>query len=329
MFMFKKLNPLILIGLLVVLLIAVVLILQMDARKQKGSFLDELINADSQKTTSIVVVPKGIAEDAITLEKNEDRWVVGSHGKMYQANREHIARIFESLSPMIPEQLVSRSKESWPEYEIEDVSGTRVKIYEGKSLSGDFTYGKLSFQQQMMQGQQRPKISTFVRLQGQDDVYSVDGFLGSAFPAITKQYRDQTVISVNKDDISKISMQGAGEYNYTISREGNNWLLNGNQVDSVMVEHVLNSISSANSSGFVEQESEGLLTVPSHQLTVERIDAMPVEIKAYPADSTHQYFITSSQNPGAVFSGSQNELFESIFYRVTYFSGKDASDDSL
>lgn len=327
--MFRKLNPLVLIALLAVLIIAVVVVLRMDARKQKGSFLTELINADSQKTTSIVVIPKGIVEDAITLEKNDDRWMVGSHGKMYQANREHIARIFEALSPMIPEQLVSRSRENWPEYEIEDVTGTRVKIYEGKRLSGDFTYGKLSFQQQMMQGQQRPKISTFVRLQDQDDVYSVDGFLGSAFPAIVRQYRDQTVISINKDDISKISMQGAGAYNYTISREGTNWMLNGMKADSAIVEHVINSISGINSSAFTEQESEGLLTIPAQQLTIERTDAISVEIKAYAADSTFQYFITSSQNPGAVFNGSQNGLFESIFIPIDhFFAEKENADPS-
>lgn len=318
--MFKKLNPLVLFALLAVLLIVVVLILRIDTRKQQGSFLRELVNIDRQKTTSIVVIPKGVVEGAITLEKKEDRWMVGSQGKTFQANRRIIDELFRILSPMVPEQLVSRNQENWAEYETDEESGTRVKIYESSKVVHDFVVGRFSFQQQMMQGQQQPKISTFVRLTTQDDVYAVDGFLGSVFPQQITQYRDQAVVNANTADIEKISVQGEGSYNYDLIREGADWIINGMPADSATMDLYLDILGSTSSSAFVEEEAEGWITIPSHKMVISRKAAQPIEIAAYPADTTHRYFITSSQNPGAIFSGSQNDLFEAVFHPEEYFS---------
>jgi hypothetical protein len=319
--MFRKLNPLVLFALLAVLLIAVVLILRIDARKQQGSFLRELVNADRQKTTSIVVIPKGVVEDAITLERKDERWVVGSHGKTFQANREIIDQLFRVVSPMVPEQLVSRNQESWPEHETDEKSGTRVKIYDGNKVVNDFVIGRFNFQQQMMQGQQQPKISTYVRLTEQDDVYSVDGFLGSVFPSNLEQYRDQAVVNARAEDIEKISVQGDGNYNYELMREGADWFINGMPADSATMDLYLDVLGWISSNAFVEDEAEGWIAIPSHKLVISRKMAQPIEVTAYPADTTHRYFITSSQNPGAVFSGSQNDLFETVFHPQDYFSG--------
>jgi hypothetical protein len=73
------------------------------------------------------------------------------------------------------------------------------------------------------------------------------------------------------------------------------------------------------SDAFVEEEAEGWLSIPSHKLIIERKTAGPIEVTAYPADTTHRFFITSSQNPGAVFSGSEKELFETIFFGQDFF----------
>jgi hypothetical protein len=320
--MFRKLNPLVLFAILVVLLIAVVLILRMDARKQQGSFLRELVSVDRQKTTSFVVIPKGMMEDAISLEKKEDRWVVGSQGKTYQANRELVDQIFWMLSPMVPEQLVSRNQEDWHELEVNESQGIRVKVYEGNRITGDFVIGKFNFQQQFVQGQQQPKISTYIRLTGSNDVYAVEGFLSASFPQSLDQYRDQAVMNVRTADIERISVEGNGEYDYELTRAGESWFINGTLADSASTAFYLDVISWVSSNGFVEEEAEGWLTIPSMKLTVERKNGAPVKVTAYPADPSHQYFITSSQNPGAVFSGTINDLFETIFHPQDYFSGQ-------
>jgi hypothetical protein len=327
MFMFRKLNPLVLFVILAVLGVAVYLILRMDARRQQGSMLRELVNADRQKTTSIVVIPRGMVEETITLENTDAGWMAGSQGKKYQANRETIDQIFRTISPMVPEQLVSRSKDAWPQFELTDAEGTRVKVYHGKRLAGDFVFGKLDFQSSMIQGQQRPKISTHVRLSGQDDVYTAEGFLGSAFPAAARHYRDQTVTNINEANISKISM--SGQYSYELLREGDSWLLNGSNADSTNIAFYTSSLKLLKSNQFVEEEAEGWLTTPSHRVKIEMFNDLPVELLAYPADTTYKYFITSSQNPGAVFSGSHNGLFESIFFEPEYFFGTRIEPDSF
>lgn len=327
--MFRKINPLVLLALLAVLAVGVVLVIRMDSRKQQGSFMRELVNVDREKTTRIVIIPRGAAENAITIERKDDGWMVGSHGKMFPANPEQIGQIFRSITPMTTKQLVSRHQDAWPEYEVTDMAGTRVKVYEGKRLNHEFIFGKLDFQQQMVQGQPRPILNTFVRPAGRDDVYLVDGFLGSAFPGILKQYRDQGVIRVRADEVEKISVAGRDFADYEITREGAVWLFNGMPADSANMAFYINSFSALRSDAFVEAEAEGWLTIPSHTMTIQRKTEVPVEIRAYPADTTYRYFITSTQNPGAVFNGSHNDLFESIFYPIEFFFGDQEAIDPL
>ena len=69
------------------------------------------------------------------------------------------------------------------------------------------------------------------------------------------------------------------------------------------------------------EDAEGKLTLASHKMVIEQNSGEEIEILAFPADITHNYFITSSQNPGSVFSGAQNNLFENLFNPIEYFLG--------
>lgn len=318
--MFKKINPIVLFALLALLLVVVVVLLRMDARRQQGSFLREIANADPEKTTSFVIIPKGMTDNAITIEKSGDQWMVGSHSKMHRANKEIIDRIFQMTNPLVPLQLIARDRDSLPKYELTYETGTRVKIYEGKSLRGEFVFGKMDFQSQMIQGQQRPKINTYVRLPKKDDVYTVEGYLGSAFPGDAAHFRDPNVIKANTAEIAKIKVEFNNQ-NYEIVKEGTAWLVNGVPGDSATMANYIRTIGMQRSTNFAEEDAEGKLTMPSHKLTIELTSGEPIAIAAYPADPNHMYFITSSLNRDAVFSGSKNNLFENIFQPIEYFFG--------
>ena len=319
--MFKKLKPLVLLAILAAMAVAVIWIFRLDTQRKQGSFLRELVNIDQSKATKFVVTPAGKPEDAITLELSDGKWFASLHGKRYLANREMMERIFQISSPMVPEQLVSRTRDMFVQHQVDDVTGTRVKVFYGKRLAADFVVGGYQFLQQMVQGQQRPSVFTYVRLAGQDDVYTVRGFLSSFFPAQLNQYRDQTVLNTNRGDIEKISFQGPESFNYELIREGSYWLVNNKQADSAAMAFYLGEIANLSSSAFVDYEAEGWLNLASHQMTIQRKSGLPVEILAYPADTTHQFFITSSQNPGSVFSGSEQDLFENIFFPDAFFMG--------
>jgi len=317
--MFRKPKPLTLLLIFIGLLIAVILILRMDARKQQGSFLKHLIDADKNKASSLVVIPKGNIDNAITLDQTDDKWFVTSQGKSYQADPEMMERIFQAIAPMTTQQLVARHKDGWAEFQVTDDLGTRVKIYYGNRLSHEFVFGRIHLEQQMVQGRQSPKISTYARIATENDVYTVPGFLGSVFPAAVKQYRDQTVIAVSNDDVASIKVQGPGEYSYELTRSGEVWMLNNMPALDEPVAHLLESLGSLTSQAFVEEEAEGWITLPSHRMTIQQTNAPAIEVHAYAADTTYRYFITSSQNKGAVFNGLHDGLFETIFNPADFF----------
>jgi len=318
--MFRKINPWILFALLAVLALLVVLLLRMDARKQQGSFLRELISVDRAKTTRIEIITEGSIESMISLTRNDDIWMVEHQGKSYQAKREAVDQIFQMIRPMTPEQLVARDRSEWEEYQVDEASATRVRIFQGNRNAGDIYLGRINFVQQMVQGQQRPQISTFVRLAGSDDVYTVEGFLSSVFPGRLNHYRDPAVLSINREDVQKVSVSGPQGFNFELTPKDNLWLIDGIPADSTAVELMFQSYAWLLSDAFAEEEAEGWLGIPSHQLRIERRNAVPVEIKAYPADSLHHFFITSTQNPGSVFGAAKDILFESLFFEKSYFT---------
>ncbi|HSW67154.1 MAG TPA: DUF4340 domain-containing protein [Bacteroidales bacterium] len=307
--------------LFVVLLAGVVLLLRHDSRRQQGSLARELVKINSQNVTRLEIIPGGVIEETFHIERQGEQWKVGTHQEQHNANTDQIERILEELSPLTPQQLISRNPEKWSEFHVSDETGTRVKIYEGNNLAGDIVIGKIHFAQHALQGgRQNPEISTHVRLTGQDETFIVSGFLSSMFQPDLSAYRDQTVVKANLNDIEKIVVSGGEGFGYELTREGDQWLINGVPADTEKTTAYLESLAHVTSNGFAEAESVGLLNFASHELSIHLTGKEPVKVQAFPTtDTVHMNFINSSQNLGSVFSGSQNELFNKLFKPASHF----------
>ncbi len=112
-------------------------------------------------------------------------------------------------------------------------------------------------------------------------------------------------------DVSKITINNP-EMSYTVSRnEGGQWMLNDIAADSAMIFAYLGKVSRLNSNNFVDDVIPS--SASSHSLQIEGNNFNPIEIKAFPADTTNKYLISSSINPETYFSGAKASLFEKAF----------------
>jgi hypothetical protein len=311
----KFLNTKTLIILLVVL--AGIYLITKLTEKEDRSFRSEMVSIDSADVTKIVILPKlGGEGEEVMITRMGDDWKLESEGKSYKADPSSIKNILAELMRMKSERVAAVDESKWSQYEVSDSTGTRIQLHKDRKMIADLYVGKFDYTQP--QGPQNPyqqnrgKMSTYVRPAEDKEVYVVDGFIKMSIQPSVNAYRDKTLFASNIDDITKVSFNYPNNVNYTLSKMEGKWSLNGVPTDSTKTVRYLNKLARVTSSSFID-EVEPLSNTPSHMVKIEGNNILPVEIKAFPADTTNKYVITSTKVPDAKYSGVKGGLFERIF----------------
>ena len=282
------------------------------------TFRSDLVSVDTAKITKIVITPKIGGSDEITFTKTGSDWDLKSAGKSYKSDKNTIKNILTKLSVLRPERVAATEKSKWKKYEVTDSTCTKVTLYSGDKAESKIYVGKFSYTQppkvqgmpQQQQGQ--GKMSTYVRLAGEDEVYVVDGFLKMDIQPKVDAYRDKNLVTTKTEDLTKLSFNYPNNDNFTLSLADNKWMINGMEADSTATVKYLHKLSRLSSSTFMDDAKLG--PPPSHSVKIEGNNMIPVEIKAYPImDTVNRFIMTSSRNPDTKFSGGKNKLFERVF----------------
>jgi len=318
----KFLNTKTLIILLVVL-VAIYLISKYTESEDR-TFKSELVSVDTAKISKIVIVPQIGGGSNITFIKTGNEWKLESDAKSYKPDKTAVNNILAQLINIRSERVAATDESRWTEFEVTDSTGTRVELYEGKKIVSDLYIGKFSYQQPP-QGQQNPyqqqsrgKMSSYVRPAEDNEVYVVDGFLKMSFQADVNAYRDKTLFAANKDDITKITLNYPDNINLSFTKEADKWFLNGQPADSTKTVNYLNKLSRVTSNNFIDDVMPTSNT-PTHYAKIEGNNILPVEIKAFPADTINKYIVTSSLLPDSKFNGEKGKLLEKVFPKMEEF----------
>jgi hypothetical protein len=90
-------------------------------------------------------------------------------------------------------------------------------------------------------------------------------------------------------------------------------MLNGMPADSNKTDRYLMKFKRLTTSTFLSDADE-ISSSPSHIMTIEGNNILPIELKAFPsADTLIRYGITTNLVPDAIYDGGKNKLFEKIF----------------
>ena len=318
--MFNNVNNKKLILLFVVLLVIVGAVFLVDSKKGERTFRSEIFDLDTTMVTSIEVNPKGDDKPNVALVKENNRWSVQSEGKSYAADPNIAKNLLAELQRMKPERIAATNKANWGKFEVTDSAATIVTVKAGKKNNLDIYLGKFSYIQpknQMPQqygGMPQGTMLTYVRRGDEEEVYSVQGFLTMTFNREVNDFRNKTVIKSNRFDWTRLSFTYP-DSSFSLYKENEKWMIDGLIADSTSVVEYLKNIASLNSSAFVDDIQP---TNSVYSLKIEGVNfAAPIAVDAFPADSAHQYLITSSQNKGVYFSGKEADLTNKIFVGKT------------
>lgn len=283
------------------LLVIVVLVEWRSSRHDNRTFREDLVNVDAETVYAIEIFPKITGGEKIRLIKEDEMWWAESESKKYPADPNAAISMIDELNRIKPESVVGVNEERWGQYEVTDSLGTRVKLFSDTDLLADIIIGKFSFSQPR-------KMTSYVRLAGEKEVYGVDGMLGMTFNRNLNAFRNKKVIASNSSDWTRLTFTYPGDSSFVLQKTGDGWIADDLPADSAAVVNYFSSVRNITESNFADNLPS---SQPSHQLAIEGNNSMEnILVKGYFL-SDDEFIIESSQNPGNYFDS--HELAEKIF----------------
>jgi hypothetical protein len=301
----------ILTGLLVILALTVLI----KIPKEKATLKERIVEFDSTDISKIILYPKTSIGIPVEFNKNNGKWNV-KQGKIESASKQdEVENIIMEIMSIKPQNLVSKSKTKWTEFEVTDSTGTRIKFLDinGKTIA-DLMIGKFSYKQVgnqlSMYGRNNIQGTSYIRLTGEDEVYGVDGFLSLSFNRAFNDWRDNNLISFSKDDITDIKYIYPSDSSFTLSRKESKWFIDNVQADSSAVAEFINTLSNADGQDFDDTFKPDIN--PDYQLVIEGNNLLSISVKCY-RRSGDNYILNSSLNPDIYFSSKADGVIKRVF----------------
>ena len=165
--------------------------------------------------------------------------------------------------------------------------------------------------------QQQGTMTSFVRIEGDKNVYAAEGIIGMTFNRRPDDFRNKMLVKSQKERWNRLTFMRQEE-TFSLTKQGENWTIGGLMADSTIVARYLSAMAWLSNSDFIDYEGD--TSSPSHTLSIEGENmSAPIKIFAFIADTANKYAITSSMNEGTYFSGSKSGLFDKIFVSKEYF----------
>ncbi len=293
-------------------LLGIFLVSQFGFKQKTRSFKTELIQIDTATISSIRLYPKGNNQEEIILKKEGATWIATKGNITTKANRGAITSLLKNLALIQTKRVAAKNSEKWKDYEVEEGSGNRVKVYAGSKLLEDFIVGRFHFNQQTRQG------ISYVRLASENEVYAVEGFLSMTMGQGFDSYRNRQILTIKPTDITQISINSQGIVQ-TYSKLGNTWSSDGTPIDSTQMATYLNGIQYLTGSDFIDDFNVSQATSQRYKtLSLEGNNiGEPILVTAYrDTTRTPPYIIHSSINSDGYFSSDENGVYEKLFKKL-------------
>ena len=303
--MFNKLSNKTLLILFIILLVIVAAFLFYDSKHGERSFRKDLVNIDTAQVTSINIYPKTTHHKLVKIFKEGHYWKVDiPNNKTAFVPKQKIDEIFRELLGIKTLSVAALGKNKWKEYEVDDSSGTEIKVFEGGNNTLDLTIGKFAFR--------RPKtMLSYVRVGGDDNVYQINGMPGFLFNQNADYYRDGRVINDRYSNWTKLSFTYPGDSSFVLEKKNKNWMIGSQIADSAKTVNLLRPLSDLTSQDFADNFDQSLLSKATYTLTINSSAKGGITVTAFisPKDT----LINSSTNPDAYFDAGKNSLLKQIF----------------
>lgn len=245
----KKLSNKILLIALVVLVVVFVASRLFRSPVRESNLRKDLISTDTAAITELRILPAKDKSEEIKITREGNNWKVSKGSRQAESDRSYVKSALFALSRMQAQRQASRKKEKWDEFNVGE-KGTHVTAYAGERKVADVHIGKLGFAQGAAGG--FSGSYTYVRLGDEDEVYTVQGFLESTFNNAFNDWRNKTLVKVNKSDIVKISFRYPADSGFVVEKRDSIWYVASEKANLAKVDAFINQLAPKYLTEFVD-----------------------------------------------------------------------------
>jgi hypothetical protein len=283
--------------------------------KESSTLRDKIVDFDSTEVAKIMLYPKITAGKPFEFLRKDGKWIVRQEKIESAARKYEVENIMIELMSVKPQNLVSKNKSKWAEYEVSDSTGTRIKFLNSKDkvlsdvIVGKFTYKQLN-NQMSMYGRNNIQGTSYVRVTREDEVFGVEGFLALSFNRSFNDWRDNSLISFNMDDITSIKYTYPADSSFVLSKKDSKWMVDSAPADSAETVSYVSSLSTMTGQEF--NDTFKPVVNPDYQINIEGNNLLNISVKCY-RQPDGSFIINSSQNPDIYFNSKPEGIFGKIF----------------
>lgn len=315
----KKLNNKALIIIFLALTGIFVLVRIFRTPTLESNLKKELVAIDTTQVTLIKVWPSSAHGDEIQFVRGTMRWTIKKGDKQYNIEQGAANNLLGYMVKLAPQKMVSRKKEKWNDFQVGD-SSTRVQFIADGNVLADVRIGRVGFDQNAMQQMQQQGGSpfgggqgmggafTYVRLDGEDEVYTVEGFLNSSFDRSINDWRDKSLLRIKKDNVTKISFNYP-DSGFVADKREKKWWIGNVLADSIKLNSFLNQLEFKNASAFADDFSPA--RQPDISLNIDGATGPLATVQAWNRNT--DWVVASTLQAGVYFSTEGSGIFSTVF----------------
>jgi hypothetical protein len=262
----------------------------------ESSLPQSLADIDSTKISELLIQPARERGSEIRLVRAGNRWMLKAGDRIGHLEQGGAPSAIASLMRLKPQRMVSKKKEKWNEFSVGDSTGTRVRVMAGDDVAADLWIGRTGFSQGSG-GMFAGGGFTYVRLEEEQTVYAVDGFLEGQFNRGFNDWRDKSFTRMKSDSITRITFHYPADSSFVLEKKIGRWTSGPDLADSAAVASYLSSLEYKNVSGFSETTPAGEAPMV---ITFEKDTKMICKVEAWPSPGV--WAMRSSHQPDTFFS---------------------------
>jgi hypothetical protein len=293
----KNINNKILIITFAALAVLFVLAKMFRSPERSSNFDTSLFEVDTLRITEIRVLPPKDTMIETRLIRTSSQWNAVRKDITAAVAPNKIKGLLTSIKNLKPERIVSRKKEKWDEYELNDSVATSLNIFASDNKLLDLKIGKATGN------------STYVRRANGVEIYALEGNLQSSLNVPFKEWRNQTFTRLTKNTINKIEFHYQADSSFTVEEKNKKWMIGDIPADSAKVDAYLSKIAHQDLDSFSDRFSP--TAQPDVTVVLKASANQEFFIKGW-KHSSGQWILNSTSQPKVYFSdtgGKANDLF--------------------
>lgn len=293
--------------LIFLMLVAAVILSRREFGKRERSFQTTLVEVDTTALSLVVFLPADGRE--FSLSKETSGWILTDGERSIIADPEPVGKLLTALSRIETRHIAAKNKELWPVYGVDEKQSIRLRLYESGKLIEDFLLGREDFDPETQ------SVVSFLRLQGENTVFAVDGFQVMNIGRSFDEYRNRLLLRMKREmDVTDFSWESP-DTTLEFSRTSQGWMLGAEALDSMEVEDYLNIFRNVSGETFADDFDE----LRSDEYFYRKLSIRgknipePLVITFFRDTLGKQpYVIRSSQNPRSFFYSDSSGLYKRL-----------------